>query len=112
LVEIKEEKQLLNIQQEHDLLHTKLTQITENLQLPVLDKFTDLAQQLQTINNRLWKIEDDIRDQERRRDFGPAFIALARSVYYTNDDRSRLKRAINDLLNSTLIEEKSYTSYS
>ena len=70
-----------------------------------------LSEQLKDINVALWVIEDDIRDCERRKDFGPDFVALARSVYVTNDERSVVKRRINDLLGSTLVEEKSYAAY-
>ena len=66
---------------------------------------------LRTVNERLWAIEDEIRAKERTGDFGPAFVALARSVYRTNDRRAALKREINALLGSALIEEKRYTRY-
>jgi Tfp pilus assembly protein PilF len=66
---------------------------------------------LRAVNQELWVIEDDIRECERRQDFGPKFVALARSVYFTNDRRAALKREINDLSGSTLVEEKSYASY-
>jgi len=67
-----------------------------------------LADQLAAVNARLWDIEDAIRTCEREGDFGPRFVALARSVYGENDVRAALKRAINTLANSVLIEEKSY----
>ena len=70
-----------------------------------------LAGDLKTVNAELWQIEDDLRDCERRGDFGPSFIALARAVYRTNDRRAALKREINLLLGSALVEEKSYTRY-
>ena len=66
---------------------------------------------LKRANETLWHVEDRIRDCERAKDFGPRFVELARSVYVTNDERSRLKRRINELLGSRLIEEKSYASY-
>jgi Family of unknown function (DUF6165) len=64
--------------------------------------------QLKQVNQRLWDIEDEIRQHESRQDFGPRFIELARSVYLQNDERSRIKRRINDLLASRIVEEKSY----
>ena len=70
-----------------------------------------LSAELKEANERLWQIEDDIRDCERNKDFGDAFVELARSVYMTNDKRAQLKREINELLGSRLIEEKSYASY-
>jgi hypothetical protein len=70
-----------------------------------------LTSQLKTVNQILWQVEDAIRDCERNQDFGPEFIALARRVYQTNDRRAQLKRRINQLLGSRLVEEKSYAVY-
>jgi hypothetical protein len=66
--------------------------------------------ELAQINARLWTVEDDIRACERDGDFGPRFIALARAVYAANDERARIKRAINELFGSALVEEKSYAA--
>lgn len=66
---------------------------------------------LKSINEKLWEIEDDIRDKERAREFDQDFIQLARAVYFTNDERSDVKRELNQKLGSELIEEKSYTDY-
>ncbi len=74
-------------------------------------RLAELTAQLKAVNEALWDIEDAIRLCERDGDFGPRFIDLARSVYHTNDRRAALKRAINELLHSSLIEEKSYTDY-
>jgi len=63
------------------------------------------------LNTELWEIEDNIRDLERQNNFGTEFIKAARSVYFTNDKRSDVKREINTLTNSSLIEEKSYEKY-
>ncbi|HJN12492.1 MAG: DUF6165 family protein [Pirellulaceae bacterium] len=71
----------------------------------------ELTVQLKSANQQLWDIEDDIRDCEREKDFGDKFIQLARSVYRSNDRRAALKREINELLGSHLIEEKSYSDY-
>jgi len=70
-----------------------------------------LTAQLKQVNEALWEIEDGVRDCERERDFGPKFVELARSVYHSNDRRAALKRQINELLGSKLIEEKSYAAY-
>jgi len=59
----------------------------------------------------LWNVEDDLRDLERRRDFGERFVELARSVYTLNDRRAALKREINTVTSSAIIDEKSYHSY-
>lgn len=75
---------------------------------PELD---DLTAQLTEINAALWDIEDGKRDCERRQDFGPAFVALARRVYVDNDRRAAVKRQINTLAGSDIVEEKSYKPY-
>ncbi|OHC80939.1 MAG: hypothetical protein A3B62_05575 [Rhodospirillales bacterium RIFCSPLOWO2_01_FULL_65_14] len=70
-----------------------------------------LTAELKEVNVRLWEIEDRIRDCERAKDFGETFVELARGVYRNNDRRAHIKRAINALLGSRLIEEKSYAAY-
>ena len=72
---------------------------------------TTLTAALKQVNQALWDIEDEIRACERRQDFGARFIALARSVYRTNDRRAALKNEINTLLDSALVEVKSYEKY-
>jgi UDP-N-acetylmuramyl tripeptide synthase len=66
---------------------------------------------LTRVNEALWVIEDDIRDEDRARRFGERFIELARAVYVTNDERAAIKKRINSLSGSTIIEEKSYRKY-
>jgi len=68
-------------------------------------------QALKQINEQLWEIEDEIRDKERERAFDARFVELARAVYFTNDERARIKRRINDRLGSKIVEEKSYADY-
>ena len=63
------------------------------------------------INSKLWKIEDDLREYERKKIFNQDFIELARSVYLTNDKRSETKLEINKIFGSQIIEVKSYTKY-
>ena len=70
-----------------------------------------LYEALSEVNAALWAIEDDIRACEAGKDFGPTFVELARSVYVTNDKRAALKKEINLLLDSDLVEEKSYEEY-
>ena len=70
-----------------------------------------LAAELAVVNRRLWDIEDEIRAKEAARSFDADFISLARAVYHSNDERSRIKRAINGLLGSAIIEEKQYVGY-
>jgi len=76
--------------------------------LPSSPKLSVLTAELRSINEALWAIEDSIRQCEWNQDFGPRFVELARSVYHENDRRAALKRRINELLGSRLIEEKSY----
>jgi hypothetical protein len=66
---------------------------------------------LMTVNERLWVIEDEIRDKERAQTFDADFIRLARAVYVENDERAAIKRRINLKLGSTIVEEKSYRPY-
>ncbi len=66
---------------------------------------------LKAINEKLWEIEDAIREKEAAGDFGREFIELARSVYFSNDERAAIKRQINELSGSALVEEKSYRDY-
>ena len=66
---------------------------------------------LQAVNERLWVIEDDIRDKERAQAFDARFIELARSVYIENDERAAIKKRINLKLGSRIVEEKSYKPY-
>ena len=82
-------------------------------ELPLLNSLTifPLLTDLKNINKKLWNIEDDIRDKERHKTFDKKFIELARSVYITNDERSRIKRNINETFGSQVIEEKSYSDY-
>jgi hypothetical protein len=75
------------------------------------EQLAALEAALKAVNLQLWDVEDQIRECERRQDFGPKFVSLARSVYIQNDRRSELKRSINLLLGSQLIEEKSYATY-
>ncbi len=70
-----------------------------------------LRSALLAVNTRLWRIEDEIRARDAAGDFGAGFIALARAVYRENDERGRIKQALNRLLRSGLVEEKQYSAY-
>ena len=76
-----------------------------------ISKINELLAELYEINLELWKIEDKIREKERQSDFSDEFISLARSVYFTNDKRADIKKKINLISGSELIEEKSYAKY-
>jgi hypothetical protein len=67
--------------------------------------------ELTGVNEKLWVIEDEIRDEERAKRFGDKFVELARAVYFTNDERAAIKKRVNTLLGSTIVEEKSYKQY-
>jgi Family of unknown function (DUF6165) len=99
---IREQEKLANVRRELGLLERLAGERPSG---PAIDLLTD---KLAAVNARLWTIEDAIRSCERKGDFGPRFVALARSVYGENDVRAALKRAINTLANSAIIEEKSY----
>ena len=71
----------------------------------------DFKKKLLDVNTRLWKVEDDIRDKEFKSEFDATFIELSRKIYRLNDDRARLKKAINQALKSELVEEKSYKDF-
>ena len=75
------------------------------------DEIEALAARLKSINEALWGIEDDIRDEERNKRFGERFVELARAVYVTNDERADTKKQVNLLLGSSIVEEKSYQDY-
>ena len=70
-----------------------------------------LRAELKAVNERLWDIEDAVRVKERAGEFDDAFVQLARSVYFENDERARIKKAINLVLGSAYVEEKSYQDY-
>lgn len=79
--------------------------------LPILQEISGLRNELSTVNAQLWDIEDEIRAKESVQQFDVEFIELARSVYKLNDLRAAIKRKINELTESDLKEEKSYTSW-
>ena len=104
--QIKSPIALANINKELSYLN----EIVEN-STGVVELISDLKQQLLDVNKRLWQVEDDIRDKELKQDFDIGFIELARRVYRLNDERAKLKKSINQVLNSELIEEKSYRDF-
>jgi hypothetical protein len=72
------------------------------------ESLLELSAELRSVNETIWKVEDEIRICERQGDFGPRFIELARSVYKNNDQRAALKRRINEQLGSRIVEVKSH----
>ncbi len=111
ILEIKSERmtdaaKLVNVRKELDALNaTWATHPASKTDIQ------DMKAALKAVNERLWVIEDDIRAQEKQQAFGAEFIRLARAVYFENDERSRVKKAINLALGSAYVEEKSYEEY-
>lgn len=108
LSEIKEEAKLRNVLYEHDQLLESIKSYCDENSVSVPD---GLADELRSINHALWKVEDELRDFERKKDFGSYFVEKARRVYFLNDKRAAVKRDINLKTNSNLLEEKSYAPY-
>ena len=104
---IREQAKLENINKELQVL----TAIWDASVYSQSDLKEDL-QALKKVNEALWDIEDKIRDKERDQSFDKEFIDLARSVYFTNDERAEIKKVINTKTGSDLVEEKSYSDYS
>lgn len=104
LKKVQDSEKLKNICKEHDLLYQAM------LSAGIADS-SEEYQRLLEINLKLWDIEDRIRAREAAKAFDDEFIALARSVYFTNDERAAVKREINIRYGSDLIEEKEYISY-
>jgi hypothetical protein len=103
---IEDEEKLANVRHELRVLLS-----TRDIGIPSSPELDELTAKLRDINEVLWKIEDDIRDCESAKNYSQNFIDLARAVYITNDQRANLKRQINVLLGSNIIEEKSYKPY-
>ncbi|BES69895.1 DUF6165 family protein [Marinobacter nanhaiticus D15-8W] len=103
---IKDEEKVRNVRLELDELSETWNEAVQDQAV-----IADLRKQLKSVNEQLWVIEDDIRDQEAAQDFGPRFIELARAVYVTNDKRAAIKKEINLALGSRFVEEKSYQDY-
>jgi hypothetical protein len=97
---IKDQKKLANVKKEYDYLSNI---VFDELKIEQSDFFN-----LVVINSKLWEIEDRIRNKERDQEFDQDFIDLARSVYFTNDERAEIKKSINLKYGSYFVEEKSY----
>ncbi len=111
ILDIKTERitdaaKLANVRRERELLE----QVWQESGLET-EVVRELRAVLKAVNEKLWVIEDDIRDEERAGRFGQRFIELARAVYVTNDERAAIKKAINQSLGSEIVEEKSYSDY-
>lgn len=103
---IIDEEKLANIRKEKTILKG-IWEKSDKASVDISSEY----EALKKVNEKLWEIEDDIRDKERKKEFDQDFIDLARSVYITNDERARIKKDINMKLGSGLVEEKSYSEY-
>ena len=103
---ISDPAKVANVKTELEMLSAVWNEAVE-----VDTEITALTAELKSINEALWEIEDDIRDEERGKRFGERFIELARAVYVTNDERANAKKKVNLHLNSNIVEEKSYQDY-
>ena len=107
LLRIEDEEKLVNVRNEFETLNPLVQELFEKHDGQLQNHYLELAK----INGQLWDIEDWIRDCEREKRFDKEFVELARSVYITNDKRCEVKKLINLMTSSGLIEEKSYKEY-
>ena len=107
LLKIEDKEKLVNIQKEFYTLNPLVQDLFEKHDGQLQNHYLELAK----INGELWDIEDWVRDCEREKRFDKEFVELARSVYITNDKRCEVKKIINLITSSGLVEEKSYTEY-
>ena len=107
ILTIEDKDKLINIQKEFDALNPLVVELFENHDGQLQNHYLELAK----INGELWDIENWIRDCEHAKRFDKEFVELARSVYITNDKRCEVKKLINILTSSGLVEEKSYKEY-
>ena len=111
ILEIKLEK--IKDKENHEEINKeyKILKQVQNLNIEKNEKISHLFQQIKNVNLKLWDIEDKLRIFEKNQDFGQSFIELARSVYINNDERSKIKFEINEILGSNIREIKQYTKY-
>lgn len=107
LKKITDSEKLINISKELEVLNEQSKKVN------ISDKkaLSDLTVKLQKINEELWDIENHKRECEAKKDFGESFIKLSRDVHFKNDIRAEIKKEINLLSNSNIVEEKEYSKY-
>ena len=111
ILEIKLEKIKDKADQEEINKEYKILKEVQNSSLEVTEKLKTLFKEIKEVNLNLWNIEDKLRICEKNKDFGQSFIELARSVYFNNDKRSKIKSEINKILESNIREIKQYANY-
>ena len=102
---ITNDEKLLKVKTEIEYLQPNIQEVKDNYDID------ELFEQLVLINSKLWDIEDNIRIKEKNKVFDDGFIQLARSVYFTNDERAHIKNLINEKIKSAIFEVKSYEKY-
>jgi len=107
LLNIKDKEKSKNVYKELETLNPYFQDLLDEYGIEIKNLYIKLS----NINKTLWNIEDDIREKEKVEEFDEEFVELARSVYITNDQRAEVKKEINLLTKSELVEEKSYSDY-
>ncbi len=107
MLNIRDPKKLTNVYKELETLNPYFQDLLDEYGVNMKNLYTKISK----INKTLWDIEDNIRDKERAKEFDEEFVELARSVYIVNDQRAVVKKEINLLTKSKLVEEKSYKDY-
>ena len=107
LLNIKDKEKVKNVYKELEALNPYFQDLIDEYGVKIKNLYTKIS----NINKTLWDIEDAIRDKEKAEEFDEEFVELARSVYIVNDQRAAVKKEINLLTKSELIEEKSYSDY-
>ena len=107
LLNIKDKGKTKNVYKELETLNPHFQDLIDKYGIKIKNLYTRIS----NINKTLWDIEDAIRDKEKAEEFDEEFVELARSVYIVNDQRAAVKKEINLLTKSELIEEKSYSDY-
>ena len=107
LLNIKDKEKTKNVYKELETLNPYFQELLDAYGIKMKNLYTRIS----NINKALWDIEDAIRDKEKAEEFDEEFVELARSVYIVNDQRAAVKKEINLLTKSELIEEKSYSDY-
>ena len=111
LQHIKESSKVINIKRELSLLNDSYHSYCQSYSTTITHQIYSIRYNLVEVNRRIWSTEDDIRKKEKLKEFDKKFIQLARSIYINNDKRAKLKRQLNEIVNSEVQEEKSYEKY-
>jgi hypothetical protein len=107
LLNITDKEKIKNVYKELETLNPYFQDLLDVYGIKMKNLYTRIS----NVNKTLWDIEDSIRDKEKAEEFDEEFVELARSVYIVNDQRAAVKKEINLLTKSELIEEKSYSDY-